>query len=373
MNPLIVDAHEDLAYNILNFSRDYTRSAMETRRIEQNTLTPQRNGETLLGWQEYQKARVALIFSTLFAMPIRRRTNDWETQVYVNIVQARERYRAQVDVYYQLVEKHPEKFQLVKSQTDLYYVLSGWQRPLPQYMPSYENQRTSPIGLVMLMEGAEAIRTPGELDEWWQLGLRIIGPAWAGTRFCGGTHEPGPLTQEGRELLAGMAERGFTLDISHMDETAALQAIDSYDGPVIASHSNPIALLKGINSNRHFTDKILVNLIDHNGVMGILPNNHFLQAGWVVQDGKQAVKLEKVAAMIDYVCQLAGNARHVGIGSDFDGGFGVLQTPAEIDTIADLPKLSTILAEKGYTNEDIAAIFGNNWLDHLKRTLPDHA
>ena len=41
------------------------------------------------------------------------------------------------------------------------------------------------------MEGAEGVRSPSELDEWWQWGLRIIGPAWAGNRFCGGTQEPG--------------------------------------------------------------------------------------------------------------------------------------------------------------------------------------
>jgi len=46
------------------------------------------------------------------------------------------------------------------------------------------------------MEGADCINDFGELEEWWDMGLRFIGPAWAGTRFCGGTKEPGPLTPD---------------------------------------------------------------------------------------------------------------------------------------------------------------------------------
>jgi membrane dipeptidase len=75
-------------------------------------------------------------------------------------------------------------------------------------------------------------------------------------------------------------------------------------------------------------------------------------------------------AHIDYICQRAGDARHVGIGSDFDGGFGKESVPAEIDNIADLQLIAPLLAEKGYNDEDIAAILGGNWLAFLRRTLP---
>jgi membrane dipeptidase len=61
----------------------------------------------------------------------------------------------------------------------------------------------------------------------------------------------------------------------------------------------------------------------------------------------------------------------VGIGTDFDGGFGVQSVPPELDTIADLHKLAPMLAEKGYSQADIAAIFGQNWLELLKRILPE--
>jgi membrane dipeptidase len=61
----------------------------------------------------------------------------------------------------------------------------------------------------------------------------------------------------------------------------------------------------------------------------------------------------------------------VGLGSDFDGGYGVQSVPDGIDTIADLQKLNLILAEKGYTDEHLAAILGGNWVSLLKRALPD--
>ena len=170
-----------------------------------------------------------------------------------------------------------------------------------------------------------------------------------------------------------MAEFGFTLDLSHMDEQAALQALDAYPGAIIASHSNAFALLNSVDSNRFLSDRALRGLIERDGIVGIVPYNCFLAWGWTPGDGRQAVTLEAVAAQIDYICQMAGDARHAGLGSDFDGGFGLQAAPAGIDTIADLRKLIPILAEKGYTESDIAAILGANWLSLLRSTLPENA
>jgi membrane dipeptidase len=223
------------------------------------------------------------------------------------------------------------------------------------------------------MENAEGVRTPGELDEWWHLGVRIIGPAWAGTRFCGGTLEPGPLTSEGYALLDGMADLGFMLDLSHMDEKAVLQALDHYPGAIIASHSNAKNLLADAESNRFLSDEVIYGLIERNGTIGIVPFNRFLDTSWKSTHRRQAITLEHVVSQIDHVCQLAGSAQHVGIGSDFDGGFGLQSVPAEIDTIADLQKLIPLLAEKRYTNSDVSAIMGENWLSLLRRISPEEA
>lgn len=363
MTHLIVDAHEDLAWNMLNFGRDYTRSVYETRRLEAGGSTPQQNGDSLLGWPEYQQGNVAIVFATLFISPLRRALGTWDTQAYATPTQARQNALAQMDAYHRLAGEHPDQFCLIGSRTELERHLALWEKPAPQ--------EGRPIGLVVLMENAEGIRAPSELAEWWQRGLRIIGPAWAGTRFCGGTGEPGPLTREGYALLDAMAEIGFTLDLSHMDREAALQALDHYPGPVIASHANPLALLKNSESNRHLSEDVIDGIFERDGVIGVVPYNPFLKPGWSERDGRQAVSTQHFLDHIDYYCQHAGDARHVGIGSDFDGGFGLQRVPAGIDSIADLQKLPPILFDqRGYNSEDIAAVLGGNWLQYLRRALP---
>lgn len=362
--PLIVDAHEDIAYNMLTFGRDYTRSALEIRRAEAGSLTPRVTDDATLGWPEYQRGRVAVVFSTLFVIPQDKRTGEWDTQAYVDASQANRLYRRQVEVYDRLTSEHPDLFRLIHDQQDLQAVLDQWN----QAGDSPDIRR--PTGLVQLMEGAEGVSSPGELEEWWQMGVRIIGPAWMGTRFCGGTRQPGPLTAEGYALLEGMAETGFGLDLSHMDEKAALQALDVYPTTVLASHSNAHALLKESESNRHLSDRLIRGILDRDGVIGIVPFNAFLRAGWQRGDRREEVSLAQVVAQFDYICQMAGDARHVGIGSDFDGGFGLQSLPVEMDTVADLQKIAPLLEEKGYSAEDISAIMGGNWLSLLKRILP---
>jgi membrane dipeptidase len=101
----------------------------------------------------------------------------------------------------------------------------------------------------------------------------------------------------------------------------------------------------------------------------VVPYNHFLKKDWGKGDRRQEVSLHHLVAHIDAVCQAAGSARQVGLGTDFDGGFGLQSVPAEIDTIADLQKLIPLLGEKGYSPEDIASILAGNWLERLRRVL----
>ena len=369
--PLIVDAHEDLAWNILCLGRDYTRSAAATRLLEKDTPTPERNGNALLGWEDYQRGGVAVVFATLFAAPRSHKADEWETMVYANYEQAHSIYRRELETYLRLADDHPDYFNLVTSRRELRSVLDRWSQPLPERSDPEDTRPSGrPVGLVILMEGAEGVRSPDELEEWWSAGVRIIGPAWRGTRFCGGTGDPGPLTAEGFALLEGMSSLGFTLDISHMDEKAVLQALDTYPGRIIASHANASALLQGMESNRHLSDLVIQRLVERGGVIGAMPVNPFLHPGWRTADGKQAVPLQAVVAHIDHICQIAGDAHHAGLGSDFEGGFGYESTPAEINTIGDLPLIADLLAEKGYSPTDTAAIMGQNWLSVLEGTLP---
>src|SRR5690606_11723018 len=128
-------AHEDLAWCTLTFGRDYTLSAEETRRREARSEAPARNGDTLLGWPDYQRGQVALVFSTLFAAPANRRLGPWDTQCYFDSNHARILYRAQLDVYHRLAEDHPDKFRLVQTANDLEEILAIWQQEAPLLEP----------------------------------------------------------------------------------------------------------------------------------------------------------------------------------------------------------------------------------------------
>lgn len=355
---LIVDAHEDIAWNRFTFSRDYTQSALWLREKEANTPVPSQNGNTLLSKSDWLLGHVGLIFSTLFVAPARHKLGAWDTQVYAT---AREAYRiasSQLDFYHRLVDEQ-QQFRLVGTRSDLEQVVTSWSDEL-----SLSDRL---IGLVPLMEGADPIIEPEQVEEWFERGLRVVGLAWESTRYAGGTHEPGALTSEGRRLLDAMASFGMMLDVSHLAEQSYYEAIDYYPGPVIASHANPRYF---VPTTRGLSDDMIGLLAERDGVIGIVLFNAFLKPNWHRGDLKRSVNLSRVADAIDYVCQKTGNTRHVGIGSDFDGGFGVEHTPAEVDTVADLPKLGELLGQRGYTPNQISDILGGNWLRILRASLP---
>lgn len=362
--PLIIDSHQDIAWNMLTYGRDYTRSVHVTRRLEAGTPTPERNGDCLVGWPEYQRGQVAVVFATLFVTPAKWK-EPGDTIIYADKETAHRLYRKQIDVYRKLVDSHPDKFRLIASQPELDSVIEHWSKPVPE-------DEGHPVGLIYLMEGADGIRSPHELTEWHDLGLRIIGLAWAGTRYCGGTSEPGPLTNEGRKLISAMADYNFILDISHMDEAAAYESLDRYEGPLLATHANCEALMRGSATNRHLTDRLIHSLIERDGVIGLVPFNTFLKVGWLRKNGsrREEVSLDAFIAHIDHVCQLAGDSNHAAIGSDFDGGFGLQSVPPELDTIADLQLVASKLIALGYSESDSANIMGGNWLRFLRKNLP---
>lgn len=365
---LIIDAHQDLAYNILSFGRDYSRSVHQTRQIEASHPVPGLAYQSLLGWSQYNQGKVALVFGTLFAAPARAEKElHPNLQVYNTPAEANQVYWNQLNFYHQLTQEKPSVFRLITTKADLQAHFRDWENQPADPQP----EDYLPVGIVPTMEGAEGIIDFAELPLWWENGLRSIGLAWAGNQFCGGTHEPGPLTDLGRELLGEMAQTGFILDLSHMDEPAALECLDTFPGQIIASHSNVASLVKGYSSNRLLSDQVINQLIERDGVIGVVPLNAFLNWEWRADGGREAISLRLLAEQIDHLCQVAGNCDHVGIGSDFDGGYGVEHVPREIDNIADLQKLIPFLQELGYGEDDIAKIYSGNFLRILNAILPE--
>ena len=358
---LIVDAHEDLAWNALTFGRDYSRSAHATREAEQGGPTPARNGNSTLGLPDYLKGHIAVIFGTLYAAPFRHKFGDWDPLCYKDSAEAHRLYADQLDYYERLADEHPE-FELVDTRRDLEEVLVTWQG-------APEAGRR--VGIVRLMEGADCVREPREIEWWRERGVRIVGLAWAGTRYAGGTGEPGPLTDEGRQLLKEMGAVGLILDLSHASDQSFLEALERYEGVAIASHANPRAVLKDPpRPERFLSDDMLRALAGRGGVAGIVPYNRFLKADWRPEDDKNSITLDDVVRMIDHVCQVTGSAEHAGIGSDFDGGFGVERAPAELDTVADLGLIGGRLTARGYAEADVDKVLSGNWLRVLRQGLP---
>jgi membrane dipeptidase len=162
-----------------------------------------------------------------------------------------------------------------------------------------------------------------------------------------------------------MSDLDLILDLTHMNEKATLEALDQYEGAVVATHSNCRALVPG---ERQLSDSQIRAIGEHDGVIGAVLYNKFLRPGYKKGDPKESVTLDHVIAHIDHICQLLGDARHVGLGSDMDGGFGADDMPAELDTAADLPRIADHLRAAGYEEKHVRQIMGENWVNLLRTT-----
>lgn len=357
---ILVDGHLDIAWNHLNHGRDFLQSAWARRRQETDPLFVQRHGRSMVGLPELLLGRVAVICASIFVAPAWSKVHPDETVLYETPAEAYAWGVRQMDYYHRLADSDP-RVRLITSQADLDAVLATWRAD--------SDVGDHRLGVILSMEGADPILEPGQLEEWHARGLRAVGPAWSQTRYSGGTKAPGPLTKLGRALLEVMAGLGMVLDLAHMAPEACAEALDRYNGPLYASHANPLRF-RPDRPDRNIADEIIRRIAERDGAIGVMPYNLFLVAGWRTGDRKDAATMDTVIAAIDHVCQLTGSARHVGIGSDFDGGFGAASAPAEFETSADLWAVGTALAARGYAPADVSAILSGNFLRVLRAGLP---
>jgi membrane dipeptidase len=213
------------------------------------------------------------------------------------------------------------------------------------------------------MEGADPVLFPEQVQEWYDVGLRIIGPAHYGVSpYAHGTGTEGGLFPQGPALLREMERVGMILDVTHLSDQCFDEALDVYGGPVLASHHNCRAL---VPDQRQLTDAQIKKLISRGAVIGAALDDWMLVPKWErgkTKPEETGVCLATVVDHIDRVCQLAGNARHAGLGTDLDGGFGREQSPTDLDTIADLQKFAGLLRGRGYSETDVAGILYGNWV-----------
>ena len=351
--PLLVDAHLDIAYNA-QCGFDPRLPLEEARDTPLGRQMAARGETPVVTLPELQAGNVGLIFGTLFVLPPGT-PSDLQDPTYATAADAHAMASRQVDFYRELEAEG--LLRVISTVDDLRHVEA-----------SHAGAATAaPIGVMMLMEGADSIRAPDELELWIERGVRVVGPAWARTRYSGGTGFPGPLTPLGRGLMQELQRTRTPIDTSHMAEESFWDALRLFRGPAIASHAN---CRRFVPTDRHLSDDMIRAIVDRDGVIGVVLFNRFLIADWSPADGKAAVGLDAVVRQIEHICEVARDTLHAGIGSDLDGGFGYEAIPSEMKSCADLPLIGQALVEAGWRHDEAAQILGGNWLRWLRQALP---
>lgn len=367
---LIIDAHLDLAWNALAWKRDITLPLAELNRFEADQTDEIFRGRATVSLPEMRRGGVALCLGTLLVRTphggskgIYSTMLDYPTQEMAYAV-----VRGQL-AYYRELESRGE-ISIIRNVKELDAHWGLWQKQKVEEADGV----VLPVGVILAMEGSDGIVNSGEVDKWFQRGLRCPSLVHYGrSAYAAGTGDDGPLTERGHRILKQFEKAGMILDVTHLSDTSFYDAIDRFSGPLIASHQNCRALVPG---QRQFSDEQIKIMVEREGILGTAFDSWMLYPGWVRGKNfrqtthREKVRMEASADHIDHICQIAGNCRHVAIGSDLDGGFGTEQTPIDLNTIADLQKIEAILSSRGYSEDEIDAIFHGNWLNYFRQHLP---
>lgn len=348
---LIFDAHLDMAWNAVEWNRDLTLPVPQIRQFESqfNGIIP---GECTVSWHELRRGRVGMTISTLLPRLHRR---DRPLSHYQSREAAYGACHGQLAYYRAMVARGE-----LREISD--------RKALDEHVHAWLTHPTGqlPIGFILSMEGSPSILSPGQIEEWYRNGLRILGPAHYGPGpYCYGTGSEGGLKADGPALLREMDRVGMLLDATHLADQSFWEALDIFQGPVLASHHNCRAL---VPADRQLDDNQIRALIQRGAVIGAAFDNWMIRPGWVIGVSDPAtVQMRHIVDHIDHICQIAGNARHCGMGTDLDGGFGKEQSPSDLETIADLPKMADLLKDRGYSDDDIEGIMWRNFVEFFRR------
>jgi membrane dipeptidase len=295
----------------------------------------------------------------------------------------------QVDAVRRMVARWPEHFRLALSADD---VVAAWAE--------------GRIASLMGAEGGQSIDSSlGALRMLYEVGVRYMtlthnhhnpwaesatdGPTADG-RFEPGRFEHGGLTAFGREVVREMNRLGMLVDLSHVSAGTMRAALDVSEAPVIFSHSSARAVC---DVPRNVPDDVLARLADNGGVCmvtfvpsfvtpaigewraqageaataaGIAPNDvaefdRFATA-WAETHPKPPTTLDDVVAHVEHVREVAG-AEHVGLGGDYDGAGGFAD---ELRDVSGYPHLLAALADRGWSDADLARLTSGNVLRTLR-------
>ena len=350
-----IDAHLDLSMNAMEWNRDLRQSIHEIRNREKGMTDKPDRGNGVVCFPELRKGDIGLVVATQIARYV---APDNPLPGWHSPEQAWAHTQAQL-AWYKAMEESGELTQITN--------LGALEKHL-QYWNDGKPSDSKTIGYILSLEGADSIVTLKNLEQAYGYGLRALGPAHYGPgRYAQGTNATGGLGKNGKALLREMERLNIILDATHLCDDSFWEAMENFRGHVWASHHNCRAL---VDHNRQFSDEQLKELISRGAVIGGVLDAWMMVPNWIRKESTPKgmnCNLEKVIDHMDHICQLAGNALHIGIGSDLDGAFGKEQSPYDLETIADLQKLPQLLSERGYKKEDIENVMHGNWLRFLRK------
>jgi membrane dipeptidase len=206
------------------------------------------------------------------------------------------------------------------------------------------------IGMIYALEGAHGIDTTGieGLRALHARGLALLGLTWSfSNRFAGSSGDGGGgLTADGRALVDEAQRLGVLIDLSHASKATTLDVCRASSAPVVASHSDAA----GVRAHaRNLTDEEIGCIAATGGVVGLNLHSTFL--------GSPA-DVKKAADHVEYVRKVGGIGA-VALGSDFDG---LIKAPADLQTAADLGRIWDELRRRGWTDAELRAVRGENFL-----------
>ena len=349
-----IDAHLDLSMNAMEWNRDLTKSAQEINAREQGLNDKPDRGKATVSLQELRNGNIGLVVATQIARYVApgNPLPGWHSAE-----QAWAQTQGQL-AWYKSMEQAGEMVQ-ISDLASLNNHISLWTND--------DNKKQKPVGYILSLEGADSLITIHHLETAWQYGLRALGPAHYGQgRYANGTDSTGVMGKEGKALLKEMERFNIILDATHLCDASFWQALKLFKGHVWASHNNVRAL---VNHNRQYSDEQITALIERGAVIGGALDAWMMVPNWkrgISTPKEMNCNLDVLIDHMDHICQIAGNALHVGIGSDLDGAFGTEQCPYDLETIIDLQKLIPLLYKRGYSKQDVENIMHGNWLRFLR-------
>lgn len=353
----IIDAHLDISTNALEWNRDYRQSVYAIRESEKGMTDKIDRGKGTVSLPELRKGNIGLVVATQLAR-FNQNNGNLPGAGWNSPHQAWAMSQAQV-AWYQAMEAEGEMVQINN--------LKSLTQHIKLWLNASISNENKPIGYILSLEGADSLINLSYLEKAYAYGLRALGPAHYSTgRYAPGTGMTEGFTSIGKDLLKEMDNLNMILDITHLTDKGFTEAMDLFQGPVWASHHNCRALAP---HQRQLSDEQIKILIDRKAVIGGCFDAWMMKPNFTQRISNPAefgITLETIIDHYDHICQIAGNALHCAIGSDLDGTYGTEQSPADLDTIADLQKLTGLLAKRGYQQADIENIFHGNWLRFLR-------